>query len=81
MSNYEVRGLDRCAPCSGLCISHFLLFMFYCLCYSPFMFHRVKSIINTPVVFEPDAYYTDLDLIIGLTKSPIPQGEMAESEI
>ena len=55
--------------------------MFYCLCYSPFMFHRVKSIINTPVVFEPDAYYTDLDLIIGLTKSPIPQGEMAESEI
>ena len=34
------------------------------------------------VVFEPDAYYTDLDLIIGLTKSPIPQlGEMTESAI
>ncbi len=34
------------------------------------------------LVFEPDAYYTDLDLIISLTKSPIPQlGEMTESEI
>jgi hypothetical protein len=34
------------------------------------------------LVFEPDAYYTDLDLIIGLTKAPIPQfGEMTESEI
>jgi hypothetical protein len=34
------------------------------------------------LVFEPDAYYTDLDLIIGLTKAPIPQlGELTESEI
>ena len=34
------------------------------------------------LVFEPDAYYTDLDLIIGLTKSPIPQlGELTEAEI
>jgi hypothetical protein len=34
------------------------------------------------LIFEPDAYYTDIDLIIGLTKSPIPQlGEMTESEI
>lgn len=34
------------------------------------------------LVFEPDAYYTDLDLIISLTKAPIPQlGEMTESEI
>jgi hypothetical protein len=33
-------------------------------------------------VFEPDAYYTDLDLIISLTKAPIPHlGEMTESEI
>jgi hypothetical protein len=34
------------------------------------------------LVFEPDAYYTDLDLIISLTKAPIPHlGEMTESEI
>jgi hypothetical protein len=39
-------------------------------------FNRIK------LVFEPDAYYTDLDLIISLTKAPIPQlGEMTESEI
>jgi hypothetical protein len=34
------------------------------------------------VVFEPDAYYTDLDLIIALTRAPIPHlGEMTEMEI
>jgi hypothetical protein len=34
------------------------------------------------LVFEPDAYYTDLDLIIALTRAPIPQlGEMTEAEI
>ncbi len=34
------------------------------------------------VVFEPDAYYTDLELIIALTKTPIPHvGEKTESEI
>jgi len=34
------------------------------------------------LVFEPDAYYTDLDLILSLTKAPIPQlGEMTEPEI
>ena len=33
-------------------------------------------------MFEPDAYYTDLDLIISLTKAPIPQlGELTEAEI
>jgi hypothetical protein len=39
-------------------------------------FHRFK------IVFEPDAYYTDLDVIIALTDTPIPQlGERTESEI
>ncbi len=39
-------------------------------------FHRVK------LVFEPDAYYTDVDLILSLTKAPIPQlGELTEMEI
>lgn len=34
------------------------------------------------VVFEPRAYYTDLDFIIALTKTPIPQlGEKTEAEI
>lgn len=34
------------------------------------------------LVFEPDAYYTDLDLIISLTQAPIPHlGEMTESDI
>lgn len=34
------------------------------------------------VIFEPRAYYTDLDFIIALTKTPIPQlGEKTESEI
>lgn len=34
------------------------------------------------LVFEPDAYYTDLDLIVALTRAPIPHlGEMHESEI
>ena len=34
------------------------------------------------VVFEPDAYYTDLELIMALTKSPIPHvGEKTESDI
>ncbi len=34
------------------------------------------------VVFEPDAYYTDLDLIIALTRTPIPYlGEKSEYEI
>jgi hypothetical protein len=34
------------------------------------------------LVFEPDAYYTDLDLIIALTKNPIPDlGEKTETEI
>lgn len=34
------------------------------------------------LVFEPDAYYSDVDFIISLTKAPIPQlGEMTESEI
>ena len=34
------------------------------------------------LVFEPDAYYTSLALIVSLTKAPIPQlGEMTESEI
>ena len=33
-------------------------------------------------VLEPDAYYTDLDLIIALTTALIPPlGEMTESEI
>jgi len=33
-------------------------------------------------VFEPDAYYTDVDLIFSLTKAPIPQlGELTELEI
>lgn len=33
-------------------------------------------------VFEPDAYYTDLEIIVALTKEPIPQvGEKSESEI
>lgn len=33
-------------------------------------------------VFEPDAYYTDVDLIFALTRAPIPHlGEMRESEI
>lgn len=41
-----------------------------------YAYNRIK------LVFEPDAYYTDLDLIISLTKAPIPQlGEMTESEI
>gem|GEM_PF-4343530 len=39
-------------------------------------FQRIK------LVFEPDAYYSEIDLIITLTKSPIPQlGEMTELEI
>jgi hypothetical protein len=34
------------------------------------------------LVFEPDAYYTDLDLIVALTKEPIPQlGDRTESTI
>jgi hypothetical protein len=34
------------------------------------------------LVFEPDAYYTSLDLILALTKAPIPQlGELTEAEI
>ena len=34
------------------------------------------------VVFEPRAYYTDLDFIIALTETPIPQlGEKTEAEI
>ncbi len=34
------------------------------------------------LVFEPGTYYTDLDLIIALTKEPIPQlGEKSEKEI
>jgi hypothetical protein len=34
------------------------------------------------IVFEPDAYYTDLDIIIALTKAPIPNlGEKSEVEI
>jgi len=42
----------------------------------------VETFKRFELVFEPDAYYTDLDIIIGLTKSPIPQlGEMTESEI
>jgi hypothetical protein len=33
-------------------------------------------------VFEPDAYYTDLDLLIALTDKPVPNlGEKSESEI
>ena len=33
-------------------------------------------------VFEPDAYYTNVELILALTKAPIPQiGEKTESEI
>lgn len=34
------------------------------------------------IVFEPDAYYTDVDLIISLTKAPIPDlGEMSEADL
>ena len=34
------------------------------------------------IVFEPDAYYTNIELITSLTKAPIPQlGEKTESEI
>ncbi len=34
------------------------------------------------VVFEPDAYYTDLEFIVSLTKNPIPHvGEKTEFEI
>jgi hypothetical protein len=34
------------------------------------------------LIFEPDAYYTDLDFIISLTKNPIPHiGEKSELEI
>ncbi len=34
------------------------------------------------LVFEPDAYYTDLDFIIALTQKPIPDlGEKTEAEI
>lgn len=34
------------------------------------------------LVVEPDAYYSDIDLIIALTRAPIPQlGEQTESEI
>jgi hypothetical protein len=41
-----------------------------------YAYNRIK------LVFEPDAYYTDLDLIISLTKAPIPQlGELTEVEI
>lgn len=33
-------------------------------------------------VFEPDAYYSDIDLIIALTRTPLPHlGEKSESEI
>lgn len=43
---------------------------------APEPFQRIK------LVFEPDAYYTALDLIVALTRAPIPQlGEMTESEI
>jgi hypothetical protein len=43
---------------------------------APEPFQRIK------LVFEPDAYYTDLDIIIALTRAPIPQlGELTESEI
>jgi len=43
---------------------------------------QVETLKRFELVFEPDAYYTDVDLIIGLTKSPIPQlGELTESEI
>lgn len=39
-------------------------------------FHRYSF------VFEPDAYYTNVELIIALTEAPIPQlGEMTESDI
>ncbi len=39
-------------------------------------FKRVKF------VFEPDAYYTDVELILALTREPIPQiGEKTEAEI
>ena len=34
------------------------------------------------IVFEPDAYYSDVDLIIALTKAPIPHlGELTEMDI
>jgi len=34
------------------------------------------------LVFEPDAYYSDVDLIISLTRAPIPHlGELSESQI
>jgi hypothetical protein len=34
------------------------------------------------VVFEPDAYYSDIDLIIALTKTPLPHlGQKSEAEI
>jgi hypothetical protein len=43
---------------------------------SPEQFKRFE------VVFEPDAYYTDLDFIVALTKTPIPHvGEKTEAEI
>jgi len=43
---------------------------------------QAETIKRFELVFEPDAYYTDLDLIIGLTRSPIPQlGELPESAI
>jgi hypothetical protein len=39
-------------------------------------FERVK------LVFEPDAYYSDVDLILSLTRAPIPElGELTEAEI
>jgi hypothetical protein len=39
-------------------------------------FHRLK------LVFEPDAYYTNLELLLSLTRDPIPQmGERTEAEI
>jgi hypothetical protein len=41
-----------------------------------------KEFKRVQVVFEPDAYYTDVDLIIALTKTPLPHlGQKSEAEI
>jgi hypothetical protein len=43
---------------------------------------QAKEFKRFKIVFEPDAYYTDVDLIIALTSTPLPHlGQKSEAEI
>ena len=86
--NHSIFGITTNTVC--------LSFLFFFLMVAPFTARTETSETeehqesNAPVdefrrfsfVFEPDAYYTDVDLIIALTDAPIPHlGEKAESDI